>query len=195
MKKHTLILSLIAAVSLGGAPAYAQGTSPSATPSACFLSSWSPEVHTFYGKKEVIEEKLGKILANLSERRVFLQVTQGESTSDVRLYERQKDGNFKVTEWISKQPSHLDASAIKANPEPVVDIDSLLVEIDKSIVANKGVHCVGEQTKAILAKEFKELKGKESEGVSLSSSPMGAFAESVSKADGEFRKSTVVILC
>jgi hypothetical protein len=179
MKKHTLILTLIAAALLGAALAYAQSPSPSATASPtgreCKAASWNPELYSFYGAKDVIVEKLANIPANLSERRVFLQVTQGDSRADVKLYERQEDGTFTVTEWTTRQTSRL------------------IADIDKAIVANKGVNCVGEQVQGILAKDLK--KGKVSKAVPAPASPSAAFAHQVKEASGEFIKSTVVILC
>jgi hypothetical protein len=166
MKKHILIVTLISAALLGGASTYAQ---------RCANSSWNPELYSFYGAKDTIVEKLANIPAKLSERRVFLQVTQGDSSADVKLYEQQKDGTFTVTDWTTRQTSRL------------------LADIDKAIVANKGVNCVGEQVKGVLGKELKE--GKVSNAVAAPASPEAAFAHAVKEASGEFIKSTVIILC
>jgi hypothetical protein len=175
MKTHTLIVTLIAAASLCSGSAYAQYPSPRPTPLSCLLSSWSPELYSFYGAKDVIAEKLANIPAKLSERRVFLQVTQGDSGADVKLYERQTDGTFTVTEWTTKQTS------------------GLLAEIDKEIVANKGVDCVGKKVKAVLEKQL--VKGKVSPPPATPETPKAAFGPSIDAAKGEFIKSTVIILC
>ena len=173
---NKLILTLIAAASLSGAwPAYAQVASPSPWPLSCLNSSWSPEHYSFYGAKDTIVEKLANIPVKLSERRVFLQVTQGDSSADVKLYERQKDGTFTVTEWKPKRTSRL------------------LTEIDKAIIDNKGVNCVGEQVKAVLKKELG--KGEVSPPAAAPETPKAAFAHSVKEASGEFIKSTVIVLC
>ena len=174
MKKHTLIVILIAAALLGGASAAEPVPSGSPGP-RCKVSGWNPELYSFYGAKDTIVKKLASIPAKLSERRVFLQVTQGDSGADVKLYEQQNDGAFTVTEWTAKQTS------------------GLLAAIDKEIVANKGVNCVGEQVKGVLGKELKE--GKVSYAVAAPASPEAAFAHSVKQASGEFIKSTVIILC
>jgi hypothetical protein len=169
MKTHILIVAVMSAVLLSGASAYAQAD-------ACNNSSWNPESYCFYGAKDKIVEKFANIsTTKLSERRVFLQVTQGDSRADVKLYERQKDGTFTVTEWGTKQTARL------------------LADIDKAIVANKGVNCVGEQVKGVLAKELKE--GKVSKDVPAPASPEAAFAHPVKEATGEFIKSTVILLC
>jgi hypothetical protein len=175
MKKNALIVTLIAAASLGGASVYAQYPSPTPTPLSCLLSSWSPELYSFYGAKETIAKKLANIPARLLERRVFLQVTQGDSGADVKLYERQEDGTFTVTKWTAKQTPRL------------------LSDIDNAIVANKGVNCVGEQVKAVLKKELG--KGEVSPPAAAPETPEAAFGHSVKEASGEFIKSTVIILC
>jgi hypothetical protein len=167
MKTRSLIVAAMSAVLLSGGSAYAQ--------QGCNNSSWNPELYCFYGAKDNIAEKLSHIPAKLSERRVFLQITQGDSKANVRLYERQKDETFTVTEWTTKQTSRLVA------------------DIDKAIVANKGVNCVGEQVKAVLVKALKE--GKVSKEVPAPASPEAAFTHPVKEAVGEFIKSTVIILC
>jgi hypothetical protein len=181
MNKHTLLAILLTASLVGRALA---GPSPTPTPTptpgaspgpGCKAASWSPELYSFYGAKNIILTNIANIRANLSERRVFLQVTQGESSADVRLYEQQKDGTFTVTEWTTKHTSRL------------------LADIDKAIIANKGVNCVGEQVKGILAKELE--RGKVSKAVPAPASPEAAFAHSVKEVSGEFIRSTVIILC
>ena len=175
MKKHTLIVTLITAGLVGGTLA-AETPLPAASPGPrCRASSWDPGLYTFYGKKETIVEKLANIQANLSERRVFVQVTQGDSSADVKLYEQQENGTFTVTEWHPKETSRL------------------LADIDKAIVANKGVNCVGEQVKGVLGKELKE--GKVVNGVAAPGSPEAAFSHSVKEAVGDFIKTTAIILC
>lgn len=166
MKKQTLVVTLIATALLGGASANAQ---------LCAHSSWNPELYSLYGAKDTIVEKLSKLPLKLSERRVFLQVTQGESSANVKLFEKQKDGTYTVTEWTTKQTA------------------SLLAAIDEAIVANKGVNCVGEQVKAVLEKELKD--GKVLKGVAAPASSAAAFAHAVKEATGDFIKCTLSMLC
>jgi hypothetical protein len=175
MKKYTLIVTLIAVALLE--PGRAQTIKPSPTPTnpVCKASSWNPELYSFYGHKKIIAEKLAKIPTKLSERRVFLQVTQGDVSAEVKLFEQQKDGTFTVTEWTAKQTA------------------SLLADIDKAMITNKGVNCVGEQIKTILNNQLKE--GKVSTSVAVPESPQAAFAPHVEKVSGEFVKTTIIIGC
>jgi hypothetical protein len=167
MKKYAATLSLIAAASLSATSAFAT--------EACAVSGWDVEFHSFYGAKTAMVKKLANLPVKLSDRRVFIQVTQGDSSAGVRLYEQQKDGTFTVTEWAPSETARL------------------LVDIDKAIMANKAVNCCGEQVKAVLTKELKE--GKVSKGVSAPASPEAAFAHPVKEATGQFIKTTIVILC
>jgi hypothetical protein len=168
MKAYTLIVAVMSAVLLSGTSAHGQP--------GCNEASWNPESYSFYGEKDKIVEKFGNIsTTKLADRRVFLQVTQGDAKADVKLYERQKDGKFTVTEWAANQTSRL------------------LADIDKAIVANKGVNCVGEQVKGILGKQLKE--GKISKDIPAPESLPAAFAHPVKEATGAFIKSVIFLLC
>lgn len=166
MKKHTLIVILMAAALLGGTSANAQ---------LCATSSWNPELYNLYGDKATTVEKLSKLPLKLSERRVFLQIAQGDSSATIKLFEKEKDGKFTVTEWTAKETA------------------SLLAAIDDAIVANKGVYCVGEQVKAVLAKELQD--GKVTKAVAPPASSKAAFAHAVKDAPGQFIKCAIIMLC
>ena len=94
MKTPILIIAAMSAALLGCA--FGEEPSPSPPIDACNYSSWNPEAYCFYGEKAKIVDKLSNLstATKLSERRVYLQITQGESSGDVKLYERQKNGNF-----------------------------------------------------------------------------------------------------
>jgi hypothetical protein len=166
MNKQTLVIALTATALFGVASANAQ---------RCAQSSWNPEVYNLYGSKEIIVDKLSKLPLKLSERRVFLQVVQGDSSATIKLFEKQDDGAYTVTEWTAKQTA------------------SLLAAIDEAIVANKGVHCVGEQVKAVLEKELKD--GKVLKNIAAPASSAAAFAHAVKEATGDFIKCALHMLC
>ena len=154
--------------------------SPSAYPSppgtdACNYQSWNPEIYSFYGAKENITEKVSRLPLKLSEHRVFVQITQGEASAQVKMFELQKDGTFTVTEWEGK------------------DTFRLACDIDKAIVANKGINCVGEQMKAAIVKALG--KGKVSDSVAAPETPAAAFGHSIKAAKGVFIKSEIIVAC
>src|SRR5947207_12832841 len=101
MKKHILVVTLIAAALFIVISAYAQST-PTPTPTSkggCLNASWNTELYGFCGAKPAILEKIARIPVKLSERRVFIQTTQGSSSGEMKLYDRQQDGKSTVTTW------------------------------------------------------------------------------------------------
>lgn len=169
---------------------FSQSPSPSATPSAapwpsaspdgggphCQLHSRNVQLYSFYGTKETVAHNLAHLPVELSERRVFLQITQGAKTN-IRLFERQKDGSYAVTEWTeAKAPG-------------------LFAEIDNKIIQNQGKNCIGEAIKTLL---HKYGRGKTVASVSANVSPQEAFTASVqgaSEGPDDFIKGTVIIFC
>ena len=147
MKTHRLIAVLFAAsLSSGFAAELSRTQSPTPTPTpktpppkpagACRNNSWNPETYGFYGAKKTILEKLPKIpeTAPFADRRVFVQITEGESGVEVKLFERQDNGTFTTTVWTRGKGGRL------------------ICDIDDRIMDNKGLDCVGETVKEALGK-------------------------------------------
>ena len=177
MNKCALIIAFVVLVfaSSGSCQIPSPSLSPQPSPpELCYVASWSPETHAYYGKKEIILEKLAKLPINLSKHRIFLQVTQGDVSGNVKLFERHPDGRFTVTEW--------------APPDTLEILDA----IDKAIIANKGVNCVGEQIKAVLLEKLGE---KEPSVGAVPVSPAAAFNHAVNKATGDFIKTVIILGC
>ena len=181
MKKHALLLTLIVAAFLGGASVHAQSPSPSPSGSPiikwdCASSSQNTELYGFCGKKDSILEKVAGLPAEIVKRRVFVQITQGSSGGEVKLFERKENNKFTVTRWKREGENTF----------------KLLPKIDTAVFKNKGLHCVGEQVIAVLKKDLQ----KPTEVTELEvSSPEAAFKESVQSTDGEPVRTTVWILC
>lgn len=180
MKNHTLILKVVAAGLLIGASAYAQST-PTPTPTPiimgwdCRTSSWNTELYGFCGGKAAMIEKIASLPVQPSSRRVFVQITQGSSGGEVKLYERKENNKFTVTKWKSEKTL------------------KLLPKIDNTVFENKGVKCVGEQVIGVLRKELKEpTEVKQDVDVPDSAA---AFSESVENAIGEPVRTTMWFLC
>jgi hypothetical protein len=179
-KNHTLVLTLFAAALFISESAYAQYTpTPTTTPiliaGDCRNSSSNTELYGFCGAKDMILKKLGGLPAEIVKRRVFLQITQGSSSGEVKLYERKENNKFTVTKWKSEETF------------------KLLPKIDKSVFENKGVNCVGEQVIALLRKELKKPT-EVTQDVEVPS-PAAAFSDSVQSTIGEPVRTTVWILC
>jgi hypothetical protein len=187
MKKHILVVTLIAGASLAvtaaedPSPSPSLSPSPSATPKGtrCEQSSASVEVHSFYGSKEIVTEKVATLPIDLSERRVFLQITQsgrtGGGMTDVKLFEWQKDGSFAVTQWT------------KGTAPDLFD------KLDNAIIKNKGTNCVGEAMKEVLTKNLGT--GKPATPLAAPTSTRDAFGPSVQDASGDFFKTIIIFGC
>jgi hypothetical protein len=178
MKKDTRIAILLAAALLGGAPVNAQNPTPTISPIMgrdCTQQSQNTEFYGFCGAKAVTLEKVEGLPTEIVKRRVFIQITQGSSSGEVKLYERQKDGTFTVTIWSTAQTS------------------GVLGDVDKTMFENKGVNCVGEQVTAVLRKKLGT--GNVTTGVAAPETPAAAFSHSIKDAKGEFVRTVVVVLC
>lgn len=140
----------------------------------CEAESWSPEVISFYGDAETIIRKLGKFEMNLSGRRVFALLVEGAKDSEIRVFERTSPGKYSVSVW-------------QGALTPV-----LRTNIDKAIIDNKGVHCVGEQTKAIVS-QMPELR-VETE-VPAPANAVAAFAHPIRNRGASYSRATVYLLC
>ena len=145
--EYTRLIAVLFAASLssGFAAELSRTQSPTPTPTpkspapkpagACRYNSWNPSL-SFYGVKKTILEKLPKIpeTAPFADRRVFVQITEGESGVEVKLFERQDNGTFTTTVWTRGKGDHL------------------ICDIDDRIMDNKGLDCVGETVKEALGK-------------------------------------------
>jgi hypothetical protein len=179
MKKYTLIVTLITAASIR--VCFCQSPSPTPTPPGvvCKLASRDVELYGFYGTKEIVAERVANVPMKLSERRQFLQITQSGRTdgakTDVKLFEKQEDGSFKVTEWKNvKAPRLFDS-------------------IERAIIENKGMHCVGDACKKVLDKILGP--GEPAKPLEAGASPKDAFTPSVDDISGDFGKSMIIFTC
>jgi len=187
MKNNALILTIIGSALLSIAFAENPSPSPSLSPTpaplvaagpVCKQNSASVEVHTFYGGKEVVAEKVANMPVDLSQRRVFLQITQSPrekgAKTDVKMFV-QNDGGFAITQWTK------------------VTGRDLFDKLDDAIIKNKGEYCVGKAMEEVLTKTLKE--GKSLTPLMPPVSPKDAFGPSVQDASGDFIKTIVIFGC
>jgi hypothetical protein len=177
MKKYTVIITIVAPL-LVGTLVNAQST-PTPTPTAsdkgtdCKLNSWNTELYGFGGDKDTVKKKLKTIPAELLKRRVFVQLTEGDSKGEVKLFERQANSNkFTVTRWSTGSTS------------------SLLGDIDKTGCDNKGVNCIGEQVGDFLRRKLK-TPAQTTENFGPPTSTEEAFGSSVDNAKGNYIRMVV----
>lgn len=180
MKKHTLIVTLITAASIRVCFCQSPTPSPTVEPkSVCRLSSTDVELYGFYGTKQIVADRVANVPMKLSERRQFLQITQSgrtDSTADVKLFEKQEDGSFTVTEWKN------------------VKAAGLFDTLERAIIDNKGYHCVGVACKDVLGKILGP--GEDAGRLKADASPKEAFTPSVQDfISDDFGKSMLIFTC
>jgi hypothetical protein len=140
----------------------------------CEEESWSPEVLSFYGDADAIIRKLNNFEMNLSGRRVFALLAENATDATVRFYERSKPGTYSVSLWTGA-----------VSPE-------LKSNIDKAILDNKGVHCVGEQTKSIVT-EMPKLQTETD--IPAPASAKAAFSHPIREMGNGYLRTTIYLLC
>lgn len=129
------------------------------------------------GSPETVEAQLANLPDDLIRRRVYMLMVQGTERAEVRIFERfdLEDTEGTVTSW---QQDHLG---------------DLVTQITDVLVANKGVHCPGEQVKATIEGDRE-----------LSIEPPAPAPQSAREAfgpvlaqyhDDTFIQATAVILC
>jgi hypothetical protein len=140
----------------------------------CEEESWSPEVISLYGDPDTIIRKLGKFEMNLSGRRVFALLVEGTKDAEVRVFERNSPGRYSVSLW-------------KGSLSP-----TLRANVDKAIIDNKGVHCVGEQTKAIVS-QMPDMRIETD--IPAPATATAAFSHPIRNLSGSYLRATVYLLC
>ncbi|GAA1218374.1 hypothetical protein GCM10009578_071160 [Streptomyces rhizosphaericus] len=140
----------------------------------CVAYSWTPEVHDFYGDPEAILHKMDGLDMELSDRRIFVLLTESAGQAQVRFFERAEDGQYTVSTWSGDS------------------LDGLGGSLADTILANRGIHCVGEQTRAVLAPLGMQVQGT----VPAPASHRAAFAHTVrGHGEGTFTRATCALLC
>src|SRR6516165_1385109 len=102
----------------------------------CRKASWEPEVFSFYGDPDAVSAKLKNFEMNLPDRRVFLFMIETTNAAQLSLFELAKESKggdtFHVWSWKGQSASDLREKATD------------------TILANRGVLCVGEQIKSLV---------------------------------------------
>lgn len=140
----------------------------------CKGAVWTPEVHDFYGDPEAILAKMDNTDMELGQRRMYALLTESAEHADVRFFEQVDGKQYAVATWTGDS------------------LDGLNGRLAETILTNKGVHCVGEQTRELLSELGMSLEAT----VPSLANPRAAFAHTVrAHGDGEFTRATTALLC
>jgi hypothetical protein len=140
----------------------------------CAEESWSPEVISLYGDAETIIDKLDGIKRELSSRRVYIFTLEAARRAEIAYYESSAPGKVSIHRWSGQSD------------------DSFHNTVHKAIIDNKGVHCVGEQTKAIVSKLPRLAKEEE---ISAPVNAKAAFSHQIRAHGDEYLRVTIYLMC
>jgi hypothetical protein len=149
----------------------------------CRLASWEPEVFSFYGDPAAVRAKLENFEMHLPDRRVFMFMVESSQSARLSLFELAKDKDdkegkstkdkFRVWTWEGRSAAELREKATD------------------TILANKGVLCVGEQVKDLV----KSLKPEDKGVVPAPKTALAAFGHAIEGYDDQYIRLTVFLLC
>lgn len=145
------------------------------SPAGCRYNSWTPEVFSFYGDSAAVTAKLQNFDMNLPDRRVFMFMIETADDAQISLFELAKDGKdeFQLWTWKGKSASDLREKATE------------------TILANRGVLCVGEQIKSLVKGLNPEDKGK----IPAPKTALAAVGHTLKGYGSAYLRLTVFLLC
>lgn len=142
----------------------------------CHVFAFSPHVYDFYGDADAILAHVDAAGMDLTERRMFLLAVESAAGAELKLYEQVSAQTWSVTTWRGDE------------------LGPLRADLGTAILANKGVFCVGEQTKGVLA--ALGLHGTPDGVVPAPHSPRAAFGHPIrALAAGDYARATIAMLC
>lgn len=144
----------------------------------CKQQSWTPEVFSFYGDPAAVTAKLNNFDMNLPDRRVFMFMIETTSDAQISLFELAKDSKddkdmFHLWTWKGKSANDLREKATE------------------TILANRGVLCVGEQIKGLV----KGLNPDDKGDIPAPKTALAAFGHTINEYGSKYIRLTVFLLC
>lgn len=146
----------------------------SAQPQKCAEYSYQPEVISYFGDSETIIKKLDNDQMGLPDRRGYLLLIETKKAAEFTFFEREDAKNFKVHQWSGASMGDLR--------EKLTDV----------IMENRGIACIGAQTKSIVKASFNpDDKGVIPQPLSA----RAAFSHAIRKYGTEYIRVTILLLC
>lgn len=142
----------------------------------CHVYAFSPHVVDLYGDAEAILAHIDRIEMDLTERRMFLLAVETHDAAEVVLYEQVAGDTWSVSTWTG------------------AGLGELRTSLGDAILANKGVFCVGEQTKGVL--DHLGIQATPQGTVPAPHSPRAAFGHPIRRHTGDgYGRATIALLC
>ncbi|WP_158813445.1 hypothetical protein [Streptomyces rimosus] len=110
----------------------------------------------------------------LTERRIFVLLTESENRAQIRFFEQVRGKEYAVSAWTGET------------------LDGAGAAIGDTILKNKGINCVGEQVRGLLAR----FPMAAPTTVPAPANARAAFAHTVrAHGEGTFTRATFALLC
>jgi hypothetical protein len=152
----------------------------------CRKASWEPEVFSFYGDPAAVRAKLENFEMHLPERRVFMFMVESSKSAQLSLFELAKDKDDKKDGKGNKDTDEFHVWTWEGNSAA-----ELREKATDTILANKGVLCVGEQIKGLV----QSLKPEDRGVVPAPKTALAAFGHAIKGYDNQYIRLTVFLLC
>jgi hypothetical protein len=148
------------------------------SPLGCRVSSWTPEVYSFYGDPDKVMDKLARFDMKLAERRVYMFMVESHDASELALFERpvRETGRWKVWRWKG----------------PPSEGRRLREEETSEILTRQGKECVGQETEKLV-----ESRNPSKEEINKPpTTASSAFGDVIARyPKGSYVQVTVYLLC
>jgi hypothetical protein len=147
------------------------------TAAVCKTAAWDCQTHSFLGSPATVSANLADLPDELVSRRVYMLAVQGDSRAEARIFERfnLEDSDGTVAEWAEN------------------DMNGLVTQITEVLVANRGVHCPGEQVKAAIGGDHELSVGSPQSAPKTAAEAFGPVLEAY--AHDKFVQATVMVFC
>lgn len=141
---------------------------------ACAKMSFQPEVHSLYGDAAAVLSKLENDSMGLPDRRGYLLLIETADSAELAFFDRVNVNDSKVLHWEGKSAGDLR--------ERLTDL----------ILANRGIACVGAQTKAMVNAR---LKLTDLGAIPTPLSATAAFSHMVRRYGNSYLRVSILLLC
>ena len=151
-----------------------RGTATPTLRPECAKYSYEPEVIAYFGDSETINKKLVNDQMGLPDRRGYLLLIETKDSAEFSFFERADEQHFRVSQWHGKT------------------LGALREQLTNVILENRGIACVGAQTKSIINAKFNpDDKGT----IPMPLSAQAAFSHILKKHGDEYLRVTILLLC
>lgn len=141
---------------------------------ACARASFQPEVHSLYGDAAAVLAKLENDSMGLPDRRGYLLLIETENSAELAYYERVSLRDSKVYHWEGRSAGDLRE------------------RLTNFILANRGIACVGAQTKGMVNAS---LRLSDLGAIPTPLSATAAFSHMIRKYGNSYLRVSILLLC